>query len=60
MPQEKSSEFSTKQWQPMRLTYVSSVGELMRSGITGSRADNNGATSCNSSNRRSGGAGVAC
>lgn len=47
-------------WEPMRLTYVSSVGELMRAGFTGSRLDNTSAQICSISNRRSGGTGAAC
>lgn len=51
---------TAKTWEPMRLTYVSSVGELMRSGVLGSRKDNNSAGACGISQRRSGGTGVAC
>lgn len=49
-----------RKWEPMRLSYVSSVGELMRNGTLGSRLDNSGGGSCNTSNRRTGGTGNLC
>ena len=60
MQPDESYEVTPKQWEPMRLTYVSSVGELMRSALLGSRKDNNSAGSCGLSQRRTGGTGVVC
>ena len=60
MKQEMRQEVGPRNWTPMRLTYVSSVGELMRSGVLGSRKDNASAGACGISQRRSGGTGDAC
>ncbi len=59
MEQNAQGGTSARQWEPMRLSYVSSVGELMRNAI-GSRLDNSSAGSCTSSNRRIGGTGNPC
>lgn len=50
---------SQKTWEPMRLSYVSSVGELMRTQVTGSRRDGQGGSNCPTTPRRNG-AGTVC
>ena len=46
-------------WTPMRLSYVSSVGELMRNTL-GSRKDNPGGGTCQSTGRQIGGTNQRC
>ena len=50
---------AARAWEPMRLSYVSNVGDLMRNTL-GSRRDNSGGTTCPSGGRQVGGTGSLC